>query len=322
MIDFVLGLSFASLALRGWVRGFARELMDLVGLILGLALAFRLSEPAGAVVESWTNASPEMSRFIGGFAIFLVVGVLASLGARLLHRFLSIPGLALSNRLLGAALALAWGVFLGVLVLSLAKVLPLPAQLAEPLSESKVAAFLIDPDGVPERVFQTVAGDRVLTSLLNLEDLVGGKQVILEEGETLEIPAADPADLSPDPASAKEIFELVNRSRVEADLDPLSWSDALAEVAQSYARQMYLGGFFSHTSPDGEQVQDRVQSAGITYRVVGENLALAATPRTVHEGLMSSPGHRANILRPGFTRVGIGVIEGPLGLMVVEVFTG
>jgi len=128
--------------------------------------------------------------------------------------------------------------------------------------------------------------------------------------------------VSPDPAAAKEIFELINRSRVEADLDPLAWSDALAEVAEAYAHEMYVGGFFSHTSPGGEQIQDRVEAAGITYRVVGENLALAATPKTVHEGLMASPGHRANILRQGFTRVGIGVIEGPLGLMVVEVFTG
>ncbi|MGH2722992.1 MAG: CAP domain-containing protein [Actinomycetota bacterium] len=37
---------------------------------------------------------------------------------------------------------------------------------------------------------------------------------------------------------------------------------------------------------------------------------------------MESPGHRENILRPEFRRVGIGVVSGPLGLMVVQVFTG
>ncbi len=38
--------------------------------------------------------------------------------------------------------------------------------------------------------------------------------------------------------------------------------------------------------------------------------------------LMSSPGHLANILQPEFHKIGIGVVEGPLGLMTVEVFTG
>ena len=50
-------------------------------------------------------------------------------------------------------------------------------------------------------------------------------------------------------------------------------------------------------------------------------MALAATARTVHDGLMESPGHRANILGTEFTRVGIGEIRGPLGLMVVQVFS-
>ena len=62
-------------------------------------------------------------------------------------------------------------------------------------------------------------------------------------------------------------------------------------------------------------------AAGIPSRTVGENLALAATARTVHDGLMDSPGHKANILGSGFTRVGIGAIRGPLGIMVVQVFS-
>ena len=85
---------------------------------------------------------------------------------------------------------------------------------------------------------------------------------------------------------------------------------------------MYVEGFFSHTSPTTGRIGDRMAAAGIPYLVVGENLALAATARTVHEGLMDSPGHRANILGERFTRVGVGVIRGPYGLMVVQVFSG
>lgn len=322
MIDFLLGLYFAGLFVRGWLRGFARELMDLIGLIVGLALAFRLSATAGGFVQQWAGTSDEISRLIGGAAIFLVVGILASVVAHFLQRVFTLPGLALSNRALGALLALTWALFLAVLVLSLLAVLPLPSSVGDQIDNSKVATYLTDPEEPAQTVFQTVAGDRVLEALLNLKDLVGGKEVILEEGETLEIPAAEPEELKPDEESATEIFDLLNRARVEEGLEPLAWSSALAEVGVAYAEEMYAGGFFSHDSPESGNVVDRVKAAGIPYRILGENLALAATPRSVHDGLMASPGHRENILRAGFTRIGIGVVDGPHGLMVVQVFQG
>jgi len=37
---------------------------------------------------------------------------------------------------------------------------------------------------------------------------------------------------------------------------------------------------------------------------------------------MNSPGHRANIVSPQFTHAGVGVVEGPIGLIVVQVFLG
>jgi uncharacterized protein YkwD len=85
---------------------------------------------------------------------------------------------------------------------------------------------------------------------------------------------------------------------------------------------MYVTGYFSHISPTTGTIGDRVSSAGISYVIVGENLALAADAVQVHEGLMDSPSHRENILRPQFRRAGIGVIDGPTGLMVVQVFSG
>jgi uncharacterized protein YkwD len=53
----------------------------------------------------------------------------------------------------------------------------------------------------------------------------------------------------------------------------------------------------------------------------GENLALAPTLTIAHEGLMNSPGHRANILQKKFGRVGIGVMEGGFHrLMITQNF--
>ena len=54
---------------------------------------------------------------------------------------------------------------------------------------------------------------------------------------------------------------------------------------------------------------------------MGENIALAPSVETAHRNLMNSPGHRANILDPAFTRVGIGIIVAPgAGLMVSQEF--
>ncbi len=322
VIDFLLGLYFAALAVRGWLRGLVREGMDLLGLIVGLAVAFRLSGWSGAWIAKTFGVSGEVGRVVGGIGLFLLAGVAASVAAHYLRRLFGLPGLGLTSRVLGSGMALAWALFLSMLILSMLVVLPLPGSFDRHMSESKVAGVLTDPGSPPQLLFQFVAGDRVLEALLNLERSFGREKVIADPDETLAIPPADPGDLQADEAVAAEIFELLNRARIDTGLDPLAWSGALARVGEGHAREMYVLGYFSHTSPSTGTVGDRTQAAGIPYRFVGENLALAATSRTVHEGLMDSPSHRANILNPAFTRVGIGVVRGPLGLMAVQVFSG
>ena len=257
-----------------------------------------------------------------GVSIGVLIGIGASIGAHYLQRFFTMPGLALTNRLFGGGLALAWALFLAMLVLSLLVVIPLPDAVGDRIEDSNVASALTDPDSFPQRMFHTVAGDRVLEALLNLDSLVGREKLIVEEDQTVTLPAAVREDLRVDEKAAGEILDLVNRSRIEAGVDPVARSTPLAAVGEGHALEMYQAGYFSHQSPTSGSVADRVTAAGIPYLVVGENLALAATARTVHEGLMDSPGHRANILGSDFTRLGIGVIRGPHGLMVVQVFSG
>ena len=85
---------------------------------------------------------------------------------------------------------------------------------------------------------------------------------------------------------------------------------------------MFEKGFFSHYNLQGESPFDRMDKAGISYVAAGENLALTPTVAIAHQGLMDSPGHRANILSPDFGRIGIGVIDGGIyGKMFVQEFT-
>lgn len=93
------------------------------------------------------------------------------------------------------------------------------------------------------------------------------------------------------------------------------------EVARTHSRDMWRRGYFSHVDPDGDDPFDRMREGAVRFRQAGENLALARTTALAHRGLMSSPAHRRNILRPAFTRIGVGVVDGePYGKMYTQLF--
>ncbi|NIR36702.1 MAG: CvpA family protein, partial [Actinobacteria bacterium] len=102
MLDFLLGLYLAGLLLRGWIRGFVKELLDLAGLVLGVIVAFRLSGPFGDVIADRFGVTPEWARIGAGIALFIIVGLGLAVVAHLLGKVMRLPGLNLSNRLLGA----------------------------------------------------------------------------------------------------------------------------------------------------------------------------------------------------------------------------
>jgi len=322
MIDALLVGFLLFLGVRGWYRGLVREAFDLAGLVVGIVLAFRLGPLLGGVVASVAGLSVDVGRLVGGLVVLVGTGVAAAFLARAFADRVRRPGINLIDRAGGAALAASWGGFVLVVLLSLLLALPVPGEVGRRLESSAVARVLTDPGRPPQAAFRALSGDRVIQALLQLREAVGQRRVIVTDDEVVEIPAADAAGLRDDPAAAATVFDLVNRARLDAGFDPLAWSPGLAEVAAGHAREMYLEGYFSHRSPATGTVGDRLEAAGITYSRAGENLALASTPTQVHEGLMGSPGHRENILRPEFRRVGLAVVVGPLGLMTVQVFTG
>jgi uncharacterized protein YkwD len=117
------------------------------------------------------------------------------------------------------------------------------------------------------------------------------------------------------------MLEMLNAERTRRGLRPLHPDPALTQVARAHSRDMLARGYFSHTSPDHADPFDRLRLAHVAFLTAGENLALAPDLQTAHDGLMNSPGHRANILRPQFGRVGIGVLDaGRHGLMVTQDF--
>ena len=119
-------------------------------------------------------------------------------------------------------------------------------------------------------------------------------------------------------ATSASTLCLINAARARHGLRRLRGNAKLAVAARRHAGDMVAHRYFSHDSLQGVDFFSRVQSAGYGARrfrlVVGENLAWGsgelATPAQTVKAWMASPGHRANILRPGFREIGIGVVEG------------
>ncbi|MFD3619544.1 CAP domain-containing protein [Streptomyces sp. NPDC058676] len=128
-----------------------------------------------------------------------------------------------------------------------------------------------------------------------------------------------PAELA---RAQADVVALTNRERARAGLPPLAVDPLLAAAAQAYSTDMAARAFYSHTSPEGTQPWDRAAAAGSTRRSIGENIACGQrSAAEVVEGWMNSPGHRANILKPAFTHIGVGFAGGgPAGTYWTQLF--
>jgi uncharacterized protein YkwD len=120
------------------------------------------------------------------------------------------------------------------------------------------------------------------------------------------------------------LLRLMNQTRTEAGLAPLKPHEGLRAVARSHSDDMVANGFVGHTSPTTGTAPARVARAGIRTGLVLENIGRGYGAGEIHRGLMQSPGHRANILNPDVTDVGIGAVAEEEGdrtaFVVTQVF--
>ncbi len=131
-----------------------------------------------------------------------------------------------------------------------------------------------------------------------------------------------------DTESAREIerllFVSLNRARKNHGLPNVKRSSELNDVARKYCAEMAHTGKVAHESEISGTMGDRVRAAGIAFVHLTENLALAANEVEAHEGLMNSPGHRANILDPDVLEVGVGIAatrrDGQAMILVTQLF--
>lgn len=131
---------------------------------------------------------------------------------------------------------------------------------------------------------------------------LNGADVYVNEDTAAKFPDLDEATKK---AYIERVFELVNKERVKAGVAPLVLNEKLAAMADFKLKEMDELGYFDHKSPVYGSPSEMAKAFGITDRGCGENLAFASTPDDAMEAWMSSEGHRANILNPKYTQIGI-----------------
>ena len=108
-----------------------------------------------------------------------------------------------------------------------------------------------------------------------------------------------------------EIILLTNAERAQNNVSQLKENALLDRSAQAKADDMARLGYFAHVGPDGKEPWAWIDAAGYNYQYAGENLAVRfVDSKDVVSGWMASPTHRANIIKPVYTDVGVGIAQG------------
>lgn len=112
----------------------------------------------------------------------------------------------------------------------------------------------------------------------------------------------------------KEIFDGINRKRLELGNDPLEWDERIYQAAKAHSLDLQTHKTFSHHNFEGVNVNDRLKNEDLFFIVAAENLFMLPRnteniPDFVVAGWMKSPGHRSIIVDRDhfFTHGAVGV---------------
>lgn len=111
-------------------------------------------------------------------------------------------------------------------------------------------------------------------------------------------------------ADEQSMVDMINQERIAAGVSPVKVDLRLGAVGRAKANDMKANNYFDHNSPTYGSPWAMMQQAGLTVGWAGENIAGNKSVSGAMAALMQSPGHKANILDPRFTHVGVGIAYG------------
>lgn len=170
-------------------------------------------------------------------------------------------------------------------------------------------------------VFNTLVNETVLHALL---DIPLTREV--EREVTTPEPLRTDRDAPKPYLTRTGSIQWTNIMRQQNGVGQLTENGLLNQSAQKKLDDMFSQQYFAHDSPQGVKPADVVASVGYDYIMTGENLALGnfSDDQDLIQAWMDSPGHRENMLKAGYTEIGIavgqGMYEGKQTWMAVQHF--
>lgn len=320
-LDFVIIIVLLFYCLEGYSLGFIAALLDLIGFVSSFIIGLKIYSFFSQVIIKFFSIPPGFSNALGfliaAFFAEIIIGVILRriVYSKYFNRLI-IRGPILKS--LDKFFGLLFGVFSGLILfaflLTVIIALPVSVFLKHSVSSSKIGNFLVSKTVGFEKDLNNVFGGAINETINFLTVEPGADEIVNLNFKT--------RNFSVDITAEQEMFALVNKQRTSRGLSALIVDIKLRETARNHCKDMFVRGYFSHYTPEGLSPFDRMAQADITYTYAGENLALAPNVTVAMQGLMQSPGHRANILSVNFGKLGAGVIDGGIyGQMYCQEFT-
>lgn len=314
-VDGLIVLALIWFILVGYWRGFIRQSLDLVAFVLALLLSFAFYKDIAHTLVGQFHVANSFANAIAFFVIWFVVEAVYYILFIMFYD--RIPESIRESRLnsyLGFIPAFLRGCLFIWIILSLLLILPLPINIKDSITKSFIGGPVVKTSPVIEGYIEKVFGQSISDTITFLT-----VKPQSDESVNLGFKVSDPTVCA---ADEEKMLELVNSERTSRGLTALVMDEKLRELARAHSKDMFQRGYFAHNTPEGLTPFDRMDKAGIVYLQAGENLALAPDVEIAHNGLMNSPGHRANILSADFHKVGIGCMFGGIyGEMFSQEFT-
>ena len=306
--------------INGWKKGFLLQFFYLMVLLISIALSFRYSDQVGSYISSWFNSNIQLSEIFGGVLIFITVLTVSSFFQNFLAN--NKKQRDVGNKILGGFVSLLVSNLILTLIFTITSIISVPQFFEDTIENSNLVSFYTDTSGTPQQALELITGTDLLKVVSRIKDLTGKSSVVVGEQGCIEIPKYSLSNLLNNNEQKDELYALLLTERSKQNLAPLELSEKLSDIALNYAYTMYQDGFWCHKNPkNGELVGDRLSKQGFPYIDIGENLALSSSVRSGHISLMNSESHKNTILDNEFKRVGIGIVSGPLGLIIVQIFS-
>lgn len=300
----------------GWKRGFASLLADLLSFLASFWLAVRFHGIVGNFITEKLGVNATWADLAGYIVITMVSQMIIE--ALLLMLIDKLPAkfhMSRVNHWLGSVLSVGNGLVVVSFFLLLIVALPLRGAIKPDIRQSVLGSWLV-------KASESYGGG--VKSSLNEIGKSAVKFMSVEPGSnekvTLDFPQKN-ISFTENVQIEAEMVTLVNKERTSRGGTELVVDEKIRAVARQKSRDMFERRYFSHYDPDGKNAADRMNAAGVSYTIIGENLAYAPDLSSAHEGLMNSEGHRKNMLEPRYHRIGIGIIDGGIhGMMFTQIF--